>query len=287
MERLVTRPGGTQLWTEALGDPAAPVLLLVHGANAGAAAWPLALLDALTAKLRVIRYDHRDVGRSTWQFDEDPYPLTTLAEDAVAVLDAHDVPSAHVAGMSLGGLLVQLMLLDSPARVRSAALWCTGPLAGVPDQPAPPAPREDLLALWATMGEVRTAEEEAAWQMRHWRVLHGSVLPFDAAEYVALDERVRAHDGGRTPTFAHARADQRGLDRGAELAGVDVPVLVVEAPEDPAYPPPNAELLTAALPHARRVAIPGMGHALPGTVVAPLAELLIGHARAAQASSGG
>jgi pimeloyl-ACP methyl ester carboxylesterase len=55
----------------------------------------------------VIRYDHRDTGRSSWPFDTDPYPLARLAEDAVAVLDALGVARAHVAGMSLGGSLVQ------------------------------------------------------------------------------------------------------------------------------------------------------------------------------------
>lgn len=159
MERFVSVDRSTQLWAEARGAEDAPTVLLIHGANASGVAWPDALIDRLAETLRVIRYDHRDTGRSTWRFEEEPYPLTTLAEDAVSVLDAFGVEQAHVVGLSLGGLLAQLLLLDAPDRVASATLFCTGPLAGVPDQPEAPAPREQLLAVWATMGDPRDDEQ--------------------------------------------------------------------------------------------------------------------------------
>ncbi|WP_354701750.1 Rhodomycin D methylesterase DauP [Paraconexibacter sp. AEG42_29] len=277
MERTIDLPGGDRLWTEAHGDPATPAVLLIMGANASGVAWPDALVARLAEAHRVIRYDHRDTGRSTWRYDEDPYPLTALAGDAIAVLDAHAVDRAHVVGMSLGGLLTQLLLLDAPGRVASATLLGTGPLAGVPGQPEAPGPREDLLAVWQTMGDPRTPEADAAWQLEHWRLLNGPSIAFDPQEFTALDMRVAAHAGGRPSTYAHARADQSGFDRGAELAGVGAPVLVVDAPEDPAFPPPNPALLAAAIPGARLVTIPGMGHALPAAVVPPLADAILGH----------
>ncbi|GAA4324344.1 hypothetical protein GCM10023162_30950 [Klenkia terrae] len=69
-------------------------------------------------------------------------------------------------------------------------------------------------------------------------------------------------------------SDLSGLARGAELASVAVPVLVVEAPADPAYPPPNARRLADALGNAHVVTVPGMGHALPAAVLAPLADAI-------------
>ena len=69
--------------------------------------------------------------------------------------------------------------------------------------------------------------------------------------------------------------DLTGLERGAELASVTVPTLVIEAPEDPAYPPPNSGHLARTLGQGRMVRIPGMGHAINRTVIAPLAAAIL------------
>lgn len=95
-----------------------------------------------------------------------------------------------------------------------------------------------------------------------------------------------AHGGSpdASSATAHARADTVGLDRGAELAAVTTPVLVIEAPADPAYPPPNAEHLERAIGSAHRVQVPGMGHALPSAVLAPFADALEAHLDAVDAT---
>ncbi|WP_246632668.1 alpha/beta fold hydrolase [Pseudonocardia nigra] len=84
-----------------------------------------------------------------------------------------------------------------------------------------------------------------------------------------------AHSGRHDPVTAHARMDTTGIDRGAELPGVAVPTLVIEAPEDPAYPPPNSGHLSRALGCGRMVRIPGMGHAINRTVIPPLAAAIL------------
>src|SRR5689334_12576927 len=95
-----------ELWVQERGS--GTPLVLVMGANASGVAWPDELVDRLAAQHRVIRYDHRDTGLSTWAFDQHPYGLTDLAADVVRVLDALDIPAAHLVGMSMGGYLVQL-----------------------------------------------------------------------------------------------------------------------------------------------------------------------------------
>ncbi len=270
---MVPVADGVQLWVEERGDPGAPAVLLVMGAASSGQVWPEELVDRLARSCRVVRYDHRDTGRST---QGSSYALRDLATDAVAVLDGLGVDRAHVVGMSMGGLLTQLLLLDHPDRLRSATLFCTGPLGGAAGDPAPP-PSEDLLAFWATMAEPRDDEAELAWRVEHWARLAGDQLDVDPAEWRELEQRVAAHSGGLLPATPHAVADQGGLARGAELAAVDVPVLVVEAPADPAYPPPNAQRLAGALGNARLVTVPGMGHAIPAAVVAPLAEAIEAH----------
>ena len=126
-------------------------------------------------------------------------------------------------------------------------------------------------------------EAEVDWRVEHWRLLHGGLLTFDAEQFRAMEERVIDHAGRHDNPAAHARADQRGLDRGAELARVDVPTLVIEAPADPINPPPSAARLAAALPTSQLVSVPGMGHALPSAVLAPLAEAVLAHTARADA----
>src|SRR5690606_2928133 len=146
------------------------------------------------------------------------YGPIELAQDAIAVLDAFDVPQAHLVGMSLGGILVQLLLLDHPERIATATGFCTGPL------PLPgvelPGPAEPLLRMWAELDDPRDAEGELTWRVEHWRLLNGTGTPFDPAEFRALEERIIAHTGHIDAPSAHARMVIEGLDRGAELAGV-------------------------------------------------------------------
>jgi pimeloyl-ACP methyl ester carboxylesterase len=284
VEHRIPVAPGVELWAEERGDPTSPPLLLVMGANASGVVWPDALVDRLARQHRVIRYDHRDTGRSTRAFERRPYAIGDLAVDAVRLLDGLGVDRAHVVGMSMGGTLVQLLLLDAPDRLRSATVLCTSALgtglADVAGESELPGPDPRLLALWASMGEERDAEAELAWRVEHWRLLAGEGLPFDPAEFRALEERVVAHSGTHRSPHAHALADRSGLDRGAELAAVRVPTLVVEAPADPVNPPPHAAHLARLIGTARLVTVPGMGHALPAAVVGPLAEAIAGHTAA-------
>ncbi len=125
-----------------------------------------------------------------------------------------------------------------------------------------------------------------AFNVAHWRLLSGAAAggPFDPEEFRALEERIRAHAGHDEPTAAHALADPSGLARGAELARVRTPTLVIEAPLDPVFPPPNAAHLAALIPGSRLHTIPRMGHALPSAVLPPLADAILAHAAAAEAA---
>ncbi|WP_411083262.1 alpha/beta fold hydrolase [Streptomyces sp. cmx-18-6] len=261
MEHHVHVTPGVRLWVEERGATDAPALVLVMGAQASGLGWPDELVELLAARHRVIRYDHRDTGRSTWSFDEHPYPLTALAEDAVRVLDALDVERAHLVGMSLGGMLVQLLVADHPERVLSATLIGTGALSSVPYEhgdgtrspaAALPGVSPALLELWSRSVEDHGPEAE-------------------------LERRVVAHTGHHRVGSAHARADSSGMDRTDALASTRVPTLVVSAPAEPVYPPPHAHHIAQAIRGARLVEVPGMGHALPREVHAPLAAAILDH----------
>ncbi|HSP37077.1 MAG TPA: alpha/beta fold hydrolase [Frankiaceae bacterium] len=281
MQRFVHVGDDVQLWVEDTGRADGSPLLLVMGANASGVTWPDELVAALGERHRVVRYDHRDTGRSTRSFDRRPYRVTDLAGDAVAILDALDIERAHAVGMSMGGTLVQLLLLDAPSRLLSATVFATAVLEGAGDDGAVPPPFAEtdprLLALWEHLTDVRDRDAEIAWRVEHWRLLNGPSVAFDPDEFRRLEERVIEHAGRHDNPASHARADQSGLARGAELAKVTIPTLVIEAPADPINPPPAARRVAAAIPTARLVTIAGMGHALGAPILAPLAEAILSH----------
>jgi pimeloyl-ACP methyl ester carboxylesterase len=143
--------------------------------------------------------------------------------------------------------------------------------------PALPGPDPQLLQLWQHLTDPRSRTEEIAWRVEHWRVLAGSVLPFDAEEFRQLEERIMDHAGRHDNPAAHARAALTGLDRAEELAGVRTPTLVIEAPEDPINPPPHSAHLARLIPTAQLVSMPGMGHALSAVVLDPICQAILAH----------
>ncbi|GAA2923348.1 alpha/beta hydrolase [Streptomyces enissocaesilis] len=288
MERFIDAAPGVRLWTEGRGATDASPLLLIMGAQAPGLGWPDELVDMLTSRHRVIRYDHRDTGRSTWTFDQRPYPLSQLAEDALTVLDGLDIERAHIVGMSLGGMLTQLLIADHPNRLLSATLIGTSALSAVPyvqpdGTPIPPeelpgiAPR--LLEMWSRPVEDLGLEAELERRVEHWRILGGHQLPFDAEYARALELKVIEHTGHYATSTAHARADASNLNRTEQLAQTTVPTLVISAPAEPVFPPPHPHHLAQAIQGARIIEIPGMGHALPREVHTPLAAAILDHTK--------
>lgn len=281
---------GVRLWTEQRGPADAPPLLLVMGAQASGLGWPEPFVDALAEHHRVIRYDHRDTGRSSWSYAERPYRIADLAEDVVAVLDGLGVERAHLVGMSLGGMLAQVVLADHPERVLSATLLSTC-ACGTTPYTAPdgtrvpveelPGAHPRILEEWARPVEDHGPEAELDRRVRHWKLLGGDEIPFDADWFRELERRIIGHTGRYDTSGAHARADQSGLERTDALAAAEVPTLVVAATADPVFPLPHPHHLAQVIGGARLVEIPGMGHALPRQVLGPLADAILGHTRAA------
>ena len=118
---------GVELCAEAFGDPGDPAILLIMGSSASMDWWEDAFCERLAAGPRfVVRYDHRDTGRSvSYEPGSPPYSMSDLVADAVGVLDAFELSRAHLVGMSLGGAIVQLVALGSPDRVASLTLIAT------------------------------------------------------------------------------------------------------------------------------------------------------------------
>ncbi|MYT37406.1 alpha/beta fold hydrolase [Streptomyces sp. SID8356] len=297
-ERIVTTDD-VRLWSEDLGDPAGPPLLLIAGGNQSSQAWPREFVDLLTAEgLRVVRYDHRDTGRSTTRdFARHPYGYAELSRDPVAVLDAHGIGAAHVVAMSMGTVMGQLLALDHPERLLSLTLMLGGGLDvdfdgnierafnGQPSVDGLPLPRQPLLDVLALMSEPAEGRDAVLdLRVRRSKLFSGDKVPFGADDFRRWEEQAADHAGTVEEPVAHHRLASHPRERAAELARVQVATQVIQALEDPISPPPHGSHLAGLIPGARLVEIPGMGHALPRSVHPPLAEAITAHIRTAARS---
>ncbi|MFI0796198.1 alpha/beta fold hydrolase [Micromonospora rubida] len=291
------RSGELRLWTERFGDPAAPPVLLIMGTSVQGIGWPEELVAALVdGGCQVIRYDHRDTGRSdTVDFAVNPYALADMAADAAAVLDGHGVPAAHVVGISLGGAIGQWLALHRAPRVRTLTVLSSSPMGNNPGpawaraftgQPPvagelpPPTPRFVEHVLASARAPRGTHRERVDADVRTWRVLNGDVLPFDEDAARRFVERSHERAGDHAAATQHDLAGRRFEDdRRASLSAVAAPTLVVHGAEDPLFPTAHGEALAAQIPGARLEVVPGMGHHpffAPG-MSARIAEMILDH----------
>lgn len=263
---------GVELCTEAFGDPADPTLLLVMGATASMLRWEDDLCRRLADGGRyVIRYDNRDTGRSTtYAPGEVPYTLEDLADDAVGVLDAYGIETAHIVGVSMGGMITQHIALRHPERVRTITPIMSTPdptsiFAAVDGGPASlPGPTPELLTQLVATAMV-DADDDAARLDAY--VALSAVLERprfhdpDAARAMAVAERRRARDIRSAQNHAIAVGNSPAWrDR---IGTIAVPTLVLHGTDDPILPFPHGEALAAEIPGARLVPLEGAGHDLP------------------------
>ena len=251
--------GDVEIEYQSFGDDRPLTVLLVNGLGSQMTRWPDAFCEKLVAGgYRAIRFDNRDTGLSTWPSDK--YTLKDMANDAIAVLEAAGVGKAHIAGVSMGGMVVQRVALDHPARVLSmtSIMSTTGepstmnpePVAGgVLTQPAPD-PATDY-------------EAYVAHGIKNARIIGSPAHPWtdDEIRDRVIAEHARAFNpAGVARQMSAVRGDG---DRTEALKGLKIPVVVLHGADDPLLPKAGGEATAAAIPGAELRIIPGMGHDLP------------------------
>lgn len=258
-EKLIETNGVT-ICTETFGNPTDPCLLLIMGATASMIWWDEAFCRQLAAQNRfVIRFDNRDVGRSS-VVEELNYDVTDMARDAFGVLDFYQVQQAHLVGMSLGGMVAQIMALQQPARVLSLTLLASSVWAARPDLPQIDPKFMEYHRRAGTLDWEDKAEVQE-YLVGGWKLVNGSQRKFDVvrASQLASAEIDRAHS--LISMFNHALlgGGETYYNRSAEIG---VPVLIVHGTEDPILPFAHARALQEAFPQARLLPLEGVGHEL-------------------------
>ncbi len=285
---------GLTLCYETFGDPAAPPLLLIMGLGAQMTLWDDDFCEGLAARgYRVIRFDNRDIGRSTWldapapSIDlpalmmaamqrrpiPGPYTLRDMARDTAGLLDALGLDAAHVVGASMGGMIAQEMAIHHPHRLRSlVSIMSTTGRPGLPGPTpeagavlmTPPPPNRDLyIASFAA----------------NWRVLRGGRFPEDEAR--DPERAARMWDRGINPpgTARQLLAIFRSGDRTPSLGQVRTPTLVVHGLADPLVRIEAGRATAAAIPGARLLEIDRMGHAIPMEFWPKIMDAIAAHCR--------
>jgi pimeloyl-ACP methyl ester carboxylesterase len=256
---------GVDLCVDTAGDAADPTILLLGGMGASMDWWEVEFCQWLAAGGRfVIRYDHRDTGRSvSYPAGAPGYTGADLAADAVGVLDAFGRRSAHLAGVSMGGALAQQVALAHPDRVDSLVLMSTSP--AVPGRRELPPMTEELRAWFAAEVPLPDWAERSAvidYLVGYERQLEGAEY-FDEAHVRALVERIvdRTNDMAASMTN-HAVAEEGELARG-RLDQIAAPTLVIHGTADPLFPFGHGEALAREIPHAELLPLAGVGHQVP------------------------
>ncbi len=282
------RANGIEIEYETFGDPADPTLLLVMGLGGQMILWPEELCSDLAARgLHVVRFDNRDVGRSTWLEQAGmpdvagalgaalqgrpipaPYLLRDMAADAVGLLDALGIDTAHVVGASMGGMIAQTLAIEHPARVRTltSIMSTTG-------HPGLPQARPDAMAVLLTPAPT---ERAAAIDhgVRVWRTIGSPGFPFDEAEVrrraaLAFDRGVNPPGVARQLVAILASGSRREA-----LRGVRAPTLVIHGLADPLVPVEGGRDTAQAVPGAELLEFEGMGHDLPRPLLSRFAEAI-------------
>ncbi|MEV0296271.1 alpha/beta hydrolase [Nocardia sp. NPDC050710] len=269
-------------------------LVLIAGLGQQMHDWP----DGLCAPLadlgyNVIRFDNRDVGKSThfgfrppgpvdllrkrWHTDQ--YDLADMAADTVGLLDVLGLNSAHLVGMSMGGMIAQTVAARYPDRVAS--------LTSIMSTTGAPRVGRPALSTWRLMfgRPARNRDEHIASAVRMYRHISSRGYPFDESAVAAA----AAATWDRDPRPAAGVGRQlagilKSGDRTAELGAVAAPTLVVHGDRDLMVNPTGATRTARAIAGARLHTLPGMGHDLPVGVWPALTDLLDTHIRTARST---
>ena len=299
------------IWYEEFGDKSNESVLLIMGANANCMQWDQEFIDYLVAKnLHVIRFDNRDVGKSTW-FGKEPvfnkllkfipnfilklivnsifglavdeygkfkfnesatakYNLSDMAKDAVSLLDNLGINKAHIIGVSMGGMITQIIALDYPERVLSITPIMTSP--GIQNENLSGPTNELLEAMKKSfIFNLKGRVEDGVVEI--YRQLTGSRFPFNEDEFRDKLQPVIAH--GNNPFSLHGTAVGASPDRTSRLNEISVPTLVIHGTEDAILPLDHGLALADGISNSKKMIMNGVGHEIPKELLPEIVEEII------------
>lgn len=295
----IVRANGIDICYEIFGDADAEPLLLIMGLGGQMIHWYDDFCQQLAARgFRVIRFDNRDIGQSSKMTGGKrltaiellklrflripvaaPYTLGDMGQDAIGLMDALGIGSAHLVGASMGGMIAQEIAISFPERVRSL----TSIMSTTGNPRIPPPTREATAVL--TTPPPSTREEYFAQYARTWKVLRAGSFPEDEALDRSRAERTFERGLNPAGVGRQLRAILASGSRKERLRSVKAPTLVIHGTVDPLVHPEGGRDTATSIPGAKLLMIEGMGHALPIHMWPAIIDAIGRHAHEASAKS--
>jgi len=287
--------GDLEFAYETFGDTGDPPLLLVMGLATQMLAWDEEFCELLAGHgFHVIRFDNRDIGLSSHLHEAGlpdlaallagqstpapPYTLVDMANDTAGLLDALGLESAHIVGASMGGMIAQQLAIDHPQRVRSLTS-----IMSTPSREVGRTRPEAAAALFLPQPTDPGAAAERALQL--YRLIGSPGYPLDESRVADLGRRSFERGNDPAGVARQFAAITVSPDRTPGLRELKIPTLVIHGEDDPLVQVDGGVATADAVPGARLVVVPGMGHNLPPQLWAQLAGDITAHARAAETGS--
>lgn len=271
-EVILQTKENVKLWSESFGDKRNPALLLIMGAMNQSIFWPREFCEELAKSgYYVIRYDHRDTGKSDGiDYQKNPYDLTMMKNDAVSVLNAHHIKETMVVGLSMGGYIAQLLAVENPERVSKLVLISTSAdhrpymkatmKVPVKNSSLPP-PSENFLGYIKKSIESppATKDEITLNIINGWRVTYAGSKAFPAAEVSSAIRLSEERSRSDVMPMNHALAANSSQDRLELVKQINMPTLVIHGKHDPCLPLEHGKYLSDNIPNSFFVVL-DMGH---------------------------
>ena len=272
MERQITTEDGLNLWSEAFGKTTDRPVLLIMGAMNQGIVWPEAFCQGLAESGNfVIRYDHRDTGKSsTVNFQDHPYDLDSLTLDAVAVLIGYEIPKATIVGLSMGGYIAQLIAINHSSFVDRLVLISTSAdhrpyMAATMGQdikdfnlPAPESKFLDYIRSTAA-SPPQTATEIEENLVSGWEATYGGARTFPREHIIQAIRLSAMRSTYPLSIFNHAQAVLASQDRLELVKLINAPTLIIHGRYDACFPIAHAEYLAKNIQNSQLVVL-DMGH---------------------------
>lgn len=254
---------GVEICTESFGNPQHPPVLLIMGGMCSMIYWDDEFCQALADSGRyVIRFDNRDVGRSiTYPPGESHYTVVDMADDAVGVLDSYGVDQAHIVGLSLGGMIAQIIAVRHPQRVLTITLIATTIFGSDHIDRGLPPMGEKILAHHADAATLDWLDEGAVatYLVNGSRLMCGTKHQFDEHRAYKQVKREIKRANHLVSMLNHGLLKGDDVYEG-KLKEIHVPVLVIHGTGDTILPLEHGVALANEVPNASLLTVEGMGH---------------------------
>ena len=313
----IVKANNIDIWFEEYGDSSNDSILLIMGANANCKQWDQEFINQLVSNnFHVLRFDNRDVGKSTW-FGKEPafnkflkilpifllrmivnrifglavdaegkfkfskstpnqYDLSDMAKDAVSLMDVLKIEKAHVIGASMGGMITQIIALDYPEKVLSITPIMTSP--GIQNDSLSGPTKELLEAMKKSfVFNLKGRIEDGVVEI--YRQLTGSRFPFNEKEFREKLKPVIEH--GSNPFALHGAAVGASPDRTSRLHEIKIPALIIHGTEDAILPLDHGIAVADGIVDSRRMIMEGVGHEIPEELLPEIINEIIANIRRA------